>query len=264
MTATIDPVDLEAMAAEVASLAAALIADAIGGATVTATKSSPTDVVTETDVAAEKLIRSELETRCPGSSIFGEELVDQLGSTGVGWIIDPLDGTVNFSYDLPVVSVSIAATVDSRVVAGAVADVLRQETFSASVGNGATRDGQPIAASSAEALAQALVLTGFSYDAGKRAEQAEVLTRVLPATRDIRCMGSAALNLCWVACGRAEAYFERDLKVYDYAAGAFIAAEAGAAVDLPTPGTRGEAGTDLLLAAGPRPRGALQGLVAAR
>jgi myo-inositol-1(or 4)-monophosphatase len=252
----VDGASLEAIAAAVAGEAAALIAGSIGRATVTATKSSPTDVVTETDVAAEKLIRNELERRCPGSSVIGEELDNRHGSTGVGWIVDPLDGTVNFSYDLPIVSVSIAATIDGKVVAGAVCDVLRGERFSASDGNGARRDGRPIAVAPTGQLANSLILTGFSYDAGIRAEQAEVLTRVLPAARDIRCMGSAALNLCWVACGRGEAYFERDLKIYDYAAGALIATEAGAVVELPA-----GIGRDLLLVAAPGINADLVGLV---
>jgi myo-inositol-1(or 4)-monophosphatase len=227
-TRAVEPPDLADIAVDVAELAAALVRQSVGEATITGTKSSPTDVVTETDVAAEKLIRSELEQRCPGSSVIGEEFEDTLGSTGVGWIVDPIDGTVNFAYDLPVMSVSIAATIDGHVVAGAVSDVLRRETFSAFAGGGAHRDGFPIAAGRRDGLSTALVLTGFSYDAPLRGLQADVLTRVLPAVRDIRCMGSAALNLCWVACGRADAFYQSDLKVYDQAAGALIAVESGA------------------------------------
>ena len=128
-------------------------------------------------------------------------------------------------------SVSIAATLDGTVVAGAVADVHRGESFSAALGIGARRSGQPIVASTRDRLDAALIATGFSYNAELRATQAQILTRLLPACRDIRCMGSAALNLCWVGCGRVDAYFERDLKPYDYAAGALIAAEAGAVVE---------------------------------
>ena len=240
MTASVDavsssptPTALEGVAVDVAGLAAEFIRDRPAGPRVAGTKSSPTDVVTETDVAAEKLIRQELELRCPGSSVVGEELDDTRGSNGVGWIVDPIDGTVNFAYDLPVYSVSIAATIDGRVVAGAVADVVRGERFSAAAGAGARRDGAPIGPSEVDDPIQALVLTGFSYDATTRAREAAVLADVLPAVRDIRCMGSAALNLCWVGCGRGEAFFERDLKTYDYAAGALVAIEAGAAVQLP-------------------------------
>lgn len=236
-----DPSGLREVTVEVANLAADLVRQSVGRAIVTGTKSSPTDPVTDTDVAAEKLIRSELERHRPGSSIVGEECDDTVGTTGVGWIVDPIDGTVNFAYDLPVVAVSIAATVDGKVVAGAVADVLRREVFSAAVGHGAERDGQPLSPTGVTDLGEALVMTGFAYDADLRAEQAQTLTRVLPAVRDIRCMGSAALNLCWVASGRADAFFERDLKVYDHAAGVLIATEAGAfavappLAQLPTP-----------------------------
>ena len=223
---------LEYVAADVARMAAEFVLHSVGRAAAARTKSSPTDVVTLTDVESERLIRSELLVRCPGSTIVGEELDDEIGDSGMGWIVDPIDGTVNFLYDLPVVSVSIAATIDDRVVAGAVVDILRGDLFTAALGSGASRNGEPIVASQPASLDQALVGTGFSYDATLRKAQADVLTRVLPACRDIRCMGSAALNLCWVGCGRLDAYFERDIKVYDYAAGALIAAEAGAEVEL--------------------------------
>lgn len=221
---------LERVAVEVARLAALLVAASTGQAAPSHTKSSPTDVVTLTDVQSEQLIRDELLSRCPGSAIVGEELDDAPGENGIGWIVDPIDGTVNFLYDLPVVAVSIAATVGGRVVAGAVADVHRGEVFSAAENTGARLDGRPIEASRSSRLDQSLIGTGFSYSAALRSEQAAVLQELLPAVRDIRCMGSAALNLCWVANGRLEAYFERDLKVYDHAAGALIASEAGADV----------------------------------
>jgi len=225
---------LEFVAADVARQAAQLVAESSGSASALRTKSTPTDVVTQTDLLSESLIRRELSARCPGSTIMGEEYDEDLGTNHIGWIVDPIDGTVNFLYDLPVASVSIAATINGTVVAGAVADVHRRETFSASIGAGARCDGEPIAASTLDRLDQSLVGTGFAYDAGKRAEQAAVLTELLPACRDIRCMGSAALNLCWVGCGRLDAYYERDLKVYDHAAGALIAAEAGAVVANPS------------------------------
>lgn len=221
---------LELVAIDVAAQAAALVAAASGTAAAARTKSSPTDVVTHTDLQSESLIRGELLARCPGSAIVGEEYADGKGTNHVGWIVDPIDGTVNFLYDLPVVAISIAATIDGDVVAGAVADVHRGEIFSASVGTGARCDRSPITTSSTIDLGQALIGTGFAYDARLRAEQAGVIAAVLPECRDIRCMGSAALNLCWVGCGRLDAYFERDLKVYDHAAGALIAAEAGATV----------------------------------
>lgn len=222
------------VAADVAALAADLVLESVGRASAARTKSTPTDVVTHTDLESEELIRRELSIRCPGSLIVGEELDDADGVNSIGWIVDPIDGTVNFLYDLPVVSVSIAATIDGEVVAGAVADIVRGEVFDAALGGGARLDGVAIGPSTVTDLGQSLVGTGFSYEADVRSEQAERLLRVLPASRDIRCMGSAALNLCWVGCGRLDGYFEHDLKPYDYAAGALIAAEAGATVISPT------------------------------
>lgn len=224
---------LEYVAIEVAELAADYVRARSGSATTVGTKSSPTDVFTHIDLESERLIRSELLARCPGSSIVGEEFEHDDGGSNVGWIVDPIDGTVNFLYDLPVASVSIAATIDNTVIAGAVADIHRVETFSATLGGGARLSNQPIATSSLEDLDKALIGTGFAYEAALRSTQAHTLTSLLPLCRDIRCMGSAALNLCWVGCGRLNGYFERGLKVYDYAAGALIAAEAGAEVELP-------------------------------
>lgn len=222
---------LEAVAIDVSQIAAGLVAQSVGKAAAARTKSSPTDVVTHTDFESEVLIRRELLERCPGSTVIGEEFDDEVGSNGVGWIVDPIDGTVNFLYDLPVVSVSVAATLQGKVVAGAVTDILRRETFSAATNSGARLNGQQITTSVATNHDEALVGTGFAYSASVRSEQAQALTRILPNCRDIRCMGSAALNLCWVGCGRLDAFFERDLKVYDYAAGLLIAGEAGAAVE---------------------------------
>lgn len=248
---------LEFVAVDVAALAASFVRSKAGRAQTAGTKSSPTDVVTYTDLESERLIRAELLARCPGSEIVGEEFDAAAGANNVGWIVDPIDGTVNFLYDLPVVSVSIAATIDGQVVAGAVVDVHRSEVFSGCLGEGARRNGEAIAVGSAGQLSQALVATGFSYRADLRAAQARVLTTLLPACRDIRCMGSAALNLCWVACGRLDAYYERDLMVYDYAAGALIAAEAGATVEQPASNDCG-----LTMAASPDVFAPLRGLAA--
>lgn len=224
---------LEMVAIDVARLAAELVRNNVGRAAAAGTKSSPTDVVTETDIRSESLIRGELLARCPGSTIVGEELDDDVGSNAVGWIVDPVDGTVNFLYDLPVVAVSIAATIDGVTVAGVVCDVLRGEVFSATIGTGARRDGLPISARTPSGLGQSLIATGFAYDAERRREQTQVVSRLLPECRDIRCMGSAALNLCWVGCGRIDGYYEQNTKLYDYAAGALIAAEGGAQAELP-------------------------------
>ncbi|MEM7095357.1 MAG: inositol monophosphatase family protein [Actinomycetota bacterium] len=230
---------LELVAVEVAAIAAEYVRTQRAGATELRTKSTPTDVVTATDLASERLIRDELARRCPGSSILGEEYDETVGANTIRWIVDPIDGTVNFLYRLPVVSVSVAAALDGKVVAGAVTDVLNGSTWSAHAGAGARRDGAPIAVSQPSRLAESLIGTGFAYEAEVRREQAAVLNQLLPACRDIRCMGSAALNLCWVGEGLLDGYFERNIKIYDYAAGALIAAEAGAIVNTPADGEPG-------------------------
>lgn len=224
---------LVAVAIEVAELAADLVRKSVGKAAAAGTKSSPTDVVTATDVESESLIRRELLDRCPGSTIVGEELDDDHGKNTVGWIVDPIDGTVNFLYDLPVVSVSIAAKVGDVTVAGVVVDIIRRETFSAALGRGARRNGTLTRARDTPSLEHALIGTGFSYSSERRAQQSAILNRLLPASRDIRCMGSAALNLCWVGCGRLDGYYEHDTKLYDFAAGDIIAREGTARVELP-------------------------------
>ena len=167
----------------------------------------------------------------------------------VQWVVDPIDGTVNFVYGLPAYSVSLAAQVDGVSVAGAVADVCSGEIYSAALGAGAevVRDGvrRALRCSSVSELPMALLGTGFGYDARRRAAQAALLAGLLPQVRDIRRFGSAALDLCQVAAGRLDAHYEHGLNRWDWAAGALIAAEAGAVVELPT-----EAG-GLLIAAAP-------------
>lgn len=238
--------ELEAIAAEAAGSAAEFVRSRLGRGRVIDTKTTSTDVVTESDLAAEEHIRRELEAATPGAGFHGEERGESVGATRVGWIVDPIDGTVNFLYDLPVISVSIAATVDGIVTAAAVADVVRDEIFSASAGNGSRRDGARIAPSSTAALRNALIGTGFSYSADARRSEGAIAARVLPAARDIRCFGSAALNLCWVACGRLDAYYQRDVKSWDMAAGALIATEAGAHIEV-----TGDTDARLLIASAP-------------
>ncbi len=247
---------LAIVASEVANQAATLVRSAMGRAELAGTKTTPTDIVTTTDIASEELVRRELLDRCPGSSIVGEELADEVGGNTIGWIVDPIDGTVNFLYDLPVVSVSIAARIDDTVVAGAVADVIRGDLFAAAMGEGATLNGHPVQIGREAPLSQSLIGTGFSYEARVRSEQANIVSRLLPASRDIRCMGSAALNLCWVSCGRLDGYYEQGTKLYDYAAAALIASEAGATVELPSDNT-------ISLVAGSRPQifGELRALI---
>jgi len=194
------------------------------------TKTSATDMVTEMDHAAERHVVEVLRAARPDDAIVGEEGTAERGTTGVEWIIDPIDGTTNYLYGHPGFAVSVAAAVDGEVVAGVVADPLHGEVFAASLGGGATCNGETIRASDQREITHALVATGFSYDAARRRRQAEVLVRVLPAVRDLRRMGAAAVDLCSVALGRVDAFYEKGLARWDYAAGALIAAEAGAIV----------------------------------
>ncbi|MFF2924373.1 inositol monophosphatase family protein [Streptomyces celluloflavus] len=215
---------------------------------VAATKTSPIDVVTEMDIASEKLITGFLAEHRPDDGFLGEEGASVTGSSGVRWVIDPVDGTVNYLYGLPSWAVSIAAEKDGETVAGVVAAPMRGETYRAVLGGGAYRDGERLHHRPAPPLSQALVATGFGYLAERRAGQAEVVRTLLPRVRDIRRGGSAAIDLCDVACGRLDAYYERGLNPWDLAAGELIAREAGAL----TGGRPGEAASgELTLAASP-------------
>jgi myo-inositol-1(or 4)-monophosphatase len=229
------PAELEQLAAAAARTAAELVGGTYGRPRAVGRKSSPTDVVTETDLRAEELIRARLGKATPGAGILGEEGETTAPRARLQWVIDPLDGTVNFLYGVPIFGVSVAAAVDGEVVAGAVMDVLRGELFSAHRGGGARLDGAPIAVSDCALLPGALVTTGFSYHAPRRAVQGEIAHRVLSRARDVRCFGSTALELCWVACARVDAYYQTETEIWDRAAGALIAAEAGARVELPCP-----------------------------
>lgn len=201
-----------------------------GEVTVAATKSSPTDVVTAMDRAAEGVIVESLLAARPDDGVLGEEGDERAGVSGLRWVIDPLDGTVNYLYDLPGWSVSIAAEQDGEVTVGAVLAPLTGELFTATRGGGAALNGKPIQCTAGVPLAQALVGTGFGYGSERRQVQADVLRVLLPRVRDIRRSGSAALDLCAVACGRYDAFYEHGLNPWDLAAGGLIAAEAGARV----------------------------------
>lgn len=211
------------------------------------TKSSAVDPVTVVDTLAEDFIVDQLESARPGDGIIGEEGSEQPSLTGVSWVIDPIDGTVNFLYGIPHYAVSIAAAIDGRVVAGAVVNVGDGTVYAAAERQGATvtREGREteLACNLLTDPAQALVATGFSYSATRRRAQAMLLTDVLPQVRDIRRMGAAALDLCLLAEGRIDAYYEHGISCWDYAAGALIARESGAQVQAPsmsTPGVTGE------------------------
>lgn len=197
----------------------------------TTTKSSATDLVTIADRAAEDLIVQGVLAERPGDGIEGEEGTSRPGTSGVVWHIDPIDGTTNYVYDVPAYAVSIAAAIDDAVVVGTVFDPAQQLLYRAITGHGATCNDRPLRCSSKPDLATALVGTGFSYLADRRRRQAEILVDVLPLIRDIRRFGSAALDLCAVATGQVDAYYERGLNRWDLAAGALVAQEAGAVVE---------------------------------
>ncbi|MDC7103448.1 inositol monophosphatase [Corynebacterium falsenii] len=278
---TSTPAQLESIALTVGLEAAELVrtmradkADAAGAVHAAATKSSAVDPVTEVDQASERLIRRRLLEELPGSTVLGEEEgggedQDDSSADRVMWVVDPIDGTVNFMYGVPAYAVSIAATVDGLPVAAAVIDVAHETSYVAHLGGparkiigqtetvlrisqdaaeatGATEaavatdavDGESAGGSDADqgstdALATALVATGFAYLAPRREAQAELLTHVLGKVRDIRRMGSAALDLCHVASGEVDAYYEHGLGPWDHAAGVLIAARAGAMVLMP-------------------------------
>jgi len=187
------------------------------------TKSTATDPVSEADEAAERAIRDVLSARRPRDGVLGEEGGDQVGTSGLRWAVDPLDGTVNFLFGVPQWCVSVAC--EGR--AAAILDPLRPELFTVVAGEDARLDGRALRGSRREELATALVATGFGYRAGMRARQAEVLARLLPLVRDVRRFGSAALDLAWTAAGRYDAYYERGLNRWDVAAGELMCRAAG-------------------------------------
>lgn len=194
-------------------------------------KSTPTDLVSEADLAAERALREVLAVRRPDDAILGEEGGDTgAGTSGLRWVVDPLDGTVNFLFAIPQWGVSVACEDAGGTLAGVVHDPLRAETFAAVRGGGTTLDGEPLTPSRRDTLSTAMVATGFSYDAEVRAAQARVLSGVLPRVRDVRRLGSAALDLAWTACGRVDAYYERGLQPWDAAAGALLCERAGLTV----------------------------------
>ncbi len=200
-----------------------------------ATKSPPPDLVTEVDRAAERLVVGRLLDARPADGLIGEEGATVIGSSGVSWLVDPIDGTTNFVYGLPAYAVSIAAEVDGQAVAGVVLNAATGELWSATAGGGAHlavpgADPVRLTGSRPASLDRALVATGFGYRAEQRRAQAAVVAELLPQVRDIRRHGSAALELCTVAAGRVDAYYEMHLNRWDFAAGALVAAEAGVVV----------------------------------
>jgi myo-inositol-1(or 4)-monophosphatase len=223
------------VAVDAARMAGALLAERArrGAEGKVASKSTPTDLVSEADLASERAIRELLAQRRPQDGFVGEELGhSQPGESGLSWVVDPLDGTVNFLFGIPQWSVSVAVRDQEGVLAGAVYDPNREELFTATRAGRATllasdRVVELTRPARGGDLARAMVATGLSYDANVRRAQAKVLERLLPRVRDIRRFGSAALDLCWTAAGRYDAYFERSVKEWDIAAGALVCERAG-------------------------------------
>jgi myo-inositol-1(or 4)-monophosphatase len=227
---------LEAELLDVARAAARASAEVLlgyyGDAPGVRTKSTDTDLVSEADVNAERAIRALLAERRPGDAILGEEggETEATGESGVRWVVDPLDGTVNYLFEYPQWCVSIAAEDAEGTLAGVVWDPLRGEEFSATRSGPALLDGRPLRPVAKERLDLALVATGFAYDRDVRAQQAEVVSSVITRVRDLRRGGSAAIDLAWAAAGRVDGYWERGINPWDYAAGALICERAGLAI----------------------------------
>jgi len=225
------PSELLALAERAARAAGELLRERVAiEATGLAYKSSATDPVSDADRDAEAGILRLLHAERPDDAVLGEEGAAAGGSSGLRWVIDPLDGTVNFLYGQPAFAVSIACEDEQGTLVGVVHQPLTGETFSAIRGGGARLDGAPIAVNRPESLARALVATGFSYEPSRRALQGAIAARLLPQVRDVRRAGSAALDLAWVACGRLDGYYEHGLNEWDWAAGALLVREAGGAV----------------------------------
>ena len=259
-----DPAQLRSVAEQLAAEAADFVlrrraevfGDAASEPAGVRAKSTPTDPVTVVDTETERLIRERLAVLRPDDHVLGEEEggapADRDGA--LTWVLDPIDGTVNFVYGLDTYAVSVAVQRAGVSVAGAVANVPAGSLYSAAVGMGATvqRGGvtSALQTSAAAELSMSLVGTGFSYAREQRQRQAEILTRMLPEVRDVRRIGSCALDLCMVAAGQLDAYYEDGVHVWDWAAGALIAAEAGAVLRLP-PGEGSVGGAGTLVAAAP-------------
>ena len=225
--------ELASVALDAARAAADVLVRGIGdGPGEVDTKSSATDMVSDVDRGAEAAVSAVLRERRPDDGVLGEEGTSRSGSTGVRWVVDPLDGTTNFLFGIPQFSVSVAAEVDGAPVVGVVCHPSRRETWAAVRGWGARMNGSVRrVAAGRSVLSTALVATGFGYQSARREWQARVAAQVIPAVRDIRRFGSAALDLCWTAGGRYDAYYEWGLNPWDLAAGALICAEAGGRVE---------------------------------
>ena len=224
----IDFIELRNIARDAANQASEYILQENGNKALQSIKSSSSDYVTEADKQAEALIVSIIKDARPKDGFLGEEGVAEQGLSNVQWVIDPIDGTTNFIYGHSGFGPSVAAKVGDEVVAGAVVDSSRGEVFDAAMGHGARCNEEGITLEKSTTLETALVATGFSYKDADRTTQAEILLSIIPHIADIRRMGSAAIDLCSVAKGRVDAFFETGLNEWDVAAGMLIASEAGA------------------------------------
>jgi myo-inositol-1(or 4)-monophosphatase len=220
-------------------------------------KSSPTDPVTEADRAAERIVVEAIRTSRPDDGVIGEEGTSIAGTSGLNWVIDPLDGTVNYLYQRTDWGISLAVEDDAGALVGVVLDPVRGETFYATRGGGAFLNARPLRVNDPVATEMALVATGFSYRAEARRRQSDLLSQVLPLVRDIRRMGACSTDLCGLAAGRSDAFLEDELAPWDWAAGALIAREAGAAITT----LRAGSGNPGLLVAGPALHGELTRLL---
>jgi myo-inositol-1(or 4)-monophosphatase len=230
--------ELLELASRAARAAGALLAGrALEPATGVSAKSSRTDLVSDADRDAEALIVAAIRAERPGDAITAEEGAAADGGSGLRWLVDPLDGTINYLWGIPHWCVSVAAADAEGTVVGVVHDPSRGETFTARRGAGAALDERPLRLEGAPPLAEVLLATGFNYATEERARQAARLTHVLPRVRDVRRFGAAALDLAWLAAGRVDGYLETGLSPWDWAAGALLVTEAGGAVqDLPARG----------------------------
>jgi myo-inositol-1(or 4)-monophosphatase len=259
-TAEVNRDELLELATRLAWEAGALALQMSAGVQTLATKSSPTDVVTAADRAVERLLVDGIRAARPDDGLLGEEGASDDGTTGIRWVVDPIDGTVNYLYGIPHWAVSIGIEYDGETVVGVVLDPSKDELWQAVLGQGATLDGRRLQCSDVASLDQTLVATGFGYEARRRTAQARFLPTLLPAVRDIRRIGAGALDLCAVAAARVDAYYEQGLSPWDLSAGGLIAREAGARVE----GLHGRpASADLVVAAGPGVFDALHDLLAA-
>jgi myo-inositol-1(or 4)-monophosphatase len=255
------PVDLRellALASDLALQAARIHERGRRGALSVETKSSPTDLVSQVDKEAERLIVERLRAERPDDALLAEEGSLMSGASGVRWVVDPLDGTTNYIYGYPAYAASIAVEIDGEARVGVVLDSSSGRLYQAVAGHGAVCGGRPVRARAQTDLSRALVATGFSYDAAQRERQGAVVAAVLGRIRDIRRGGTAALDLCHLAAGEVDAYWELDLSPWDHAAGALVAREAGAAVELP-PAAHGRG--PAVVAAHPRLMPAFLGLL---